>query len=168
MAVNLSPSTLADARLIAAVRRALAAQRLPGDALFVEITEDALADDPERARAVLAALREHDVALAVDDYGAGYSSLAHLRDLRVDELKLDRSFVTGLAGDPVRRAIVRATLDLARGLELRMVAEGVESEGDWTGLAEVGCDLAQGFHISPPLPLEELLAWLDARAVRAA
>jgi EAL domain-containing protein (putative c-di-GMP-specific phosphodiesterase class I) len=163
VAVNLSVATLADPRLLADVGGLLDLHGVPAAALQIEITETALADDPARARAALAGLRDMGVGLAIDDYGAGYSSLAYLRDLQVDELKLDRSFVTGLGGDPTNAAIVRSTLDLARALGLRLVAEGVETEADWASLRSLDCDLAQGFGIARPLPLPALHDWLAER-----
>jgi sensor c-di-GMP phosphodiesterase-like protein len=99
----------------------------------------------------------------VDDYGTGYSSLAYLQELAVDELKLDKSFVMRMTEDPGAAAIVRPTVDLAHSLGLTMVAEGVENEAALAELARLGCDLAQGYHISRPLPAEQLTGWLQAR-----
>ena len=168
VAVNVSASGIVDPLLAGYVDRLLQRHGLPGSALQIEITETALADDADSARSVLAALRALGVGLAIDDYGAGYSSLAYLRDLSVDELKLDRSFVTGLADDATERAIVRSTVDLAHALGLRMVAEGVESEADWHELRELGCDLVQGYYIARPMPIAALREWLPVRRIASA
>jgi diguanylate cyclase len=101
------------------------------------------------------------VAVSVDDYGTGYSSLAYLRRLPLDELKLDRTFVSGLGHDDRDVAIVRSTIELAHALGLRLVAEGVETADDWQELTRLGCDRAQGFLLSSALPPFHLLSWLE-------
>ncbi len=165
VAVNLSASALVDASLPADVAALLTARDLPPGALHLEITEDFLMADRDRARQVLAELRRVGVRVAVDDFGTGYSSLAYLRELPVDDLKLDRSFVLPMTGDARATALVLSTIDLAHSLGLRMVAEGVEDAEALAILVQHGCDEAQGFHLSPPLPAAELERWLDARAV---
>ncbi|WP_347059557.1 EAL domain-containing protein [Blastococcus sp. HT6-30] len=120
--------------------------------------------DAARSQQVMAGLRRLGVRLSVDDYGTGYSSLSYLRALPVDELKLDRSFVTHLSSDPRAAAIVRSTLQLSRDLGMSMVVEGVEDADSLAALREWGCDVAQGYHISRPMPAERLLGWLDAAA----
>jgi EAL domain-containing protein (putative c-di-GMP-specific phosphodiesterase class I) len=112
---------------------------------------------------VVARLGELGLAFSLDDFGTGYSSLAHLKRLPVQELKIDRSFVMHMDSDPNDAAIVRSTVDLARSLGLRVVAEGVESQSTWDQLARFGCHLAQGYHLSRPLPVARLDAWLDER-----
>jgi EAL domain-containing protein (putative c-di-GMP-specific phosphodiesterase class I) len=114
--------------------------------------------DPGRAREVITALRETGVAMSVDDFGTGYSSLAYLRDLPIDELKLDRSFVQTLAGAVGARdtAIVRSAVTLGKGLGLRVVAEGVEDADTLALLAELGFDEAQGYYLGRPVPAELL------------
>jgi len=102
------------------------------------------------------------VRLSIDDFGTGYSSLAYLKRLPVDEVKLDKSLVLGLTSDPDDEAIVRSTVDLARNLGLRMVAEGVEDQATWDALAAMGCELAQGYHLARPMPAGEATAWLAA------
>ena len=164
VAVNLSASSLVDLDLPAQVARLLRERGLDADALQLEITEEFLMADLERARAILEELTTHGVAISVDDFGTGYSSLAHLRDLPVDELKLDRSFVTPMAEDPRAAALVASTVVLAHSLGLRMVAEGVEDAWVCAELGRLGCDEAQGFHLCRPVPAAELEAWLDARA----
>jgi diguanylate cyclase (GGDEF)-like protein len=160
VAVNLSVANLLDAHLPLEVARLLTSFHLPPSALELEITESTLMIDPVRSKEVLEALRGLGVRLAVDDYGTGYSSLAYLRELAVDELKLDKSFVIPMLENPDAAAIVRSTVDLAHALGLRMVAEGVESEQHLEELARLGCDVAQGYHISRPVPAAQLDEWL--------
>jgi diguanylate cyclase (GGDEF)-like protein len=162
VAVNLSVTNLLDAELPDQVARLLADLDLPGSALEVEITESILMVDPARSQEVVERLRALGVGLAVDDYGTGYSSLAYLRQLRLDELKLDRCFVMDLGLDPGAAAIVRSTVDLAHSLGLRMVAEGVETEAAWEQLHQFGCDIAQGPFVGRPQPADELTANLHA------
>jgi EAL domain-containing protein (putative c-di-GMP-specific phosphodiesterase class I) len=136
---------------------------LAASALMLEITEDFLMSDRERARSVLTRLREAGIQVAVDDFGTGYSSLSYLRELPIDELKLDRSFVLPMNNDAKAAALVAATIDLAHSLGLRMVAEGVETGAAYDELARYGCDHAQGFFMSQPIPAAELDLWLNAR-----
>jgi len=117
--------------------------------------------DRERARAILSQLRRLGIRVAVDDFGTGYSSLAYLRELPIDELKLDRSFVSPMSQDPRAAAIVRSTIELAHSLGMTLVAEGVEDEATATQLARSGCDEAQGFFFSKALPPAQLEAWID-------
>jgi len=164
VAVNLSASSLMDADLPTEVAALLAERRLPAAALQLEITEEFLMANRERARAILARLRAGGVKIAVDDFGTGYSSLAYLRDLPVDELKLDRSFVVAMAGDTRAEALVASTVSLAHSLGLRMVAEGVEDGDVLAELARQGCDEAQGYYLARPAPAAEVDVWLDDRA----
>ena len=161
IAVNLSAANLADPRLPNDVARLLVASGVPPSALALEITESVAMTDPARAREVLAVLRSMRIALSVDDYGTGHSSLAYLGRLPVTELKIDRAFVTGLATDVTSAAIVRSTVELAHNLGLTVVAEGVEDEQALAVLRVQGCDLAQGFHLSRPLPGDEATAWMQ-------
>lgn len=105
--------------------------------------------------------------LAIDDFGTGYSSLAHLKRLPVDEIKIDRSFITDIATNDNDRFIVQSVVDLAHNIGLRVVAEGVEDQAGWNLLAAMHCDLAQGYYLSTPLPAEALMPWLDDAATRA-
>ena len=120
--------------------------------------------DPQRAGEVLADLRALGVGLALDDFGTGYSSLEHLKRLPVDELKIDKSFVMSMDRDAADRAIVASTVALGRSLGLRVVAEGVESAASASVLAAIGCDLAQGFHYSPPVPADQIPGLVARRA----
>jgi diguanylate cyclase (GGDEF)-like protein len=166
VAVNLSASSLVDVDLPARVGAMLAERRLPPSALQLEITEEFLMVDRARARTILTALREAGITISVDDFGTGYSSLSYLRDLPIDELKLDRSFVFPMSEDPRATALVSSTIDLAHSLGLRMVAEGVEDQDAYTALTQLGCDQAQGFFMSRPLPADELERWFDERLAR--
>jgi diguanylate cyclase (GGDEF)-like protein len=163
VAVNLSASSLVDSDLPRQVASMLAARDVSPDALQLEITEEFLMADRDRARAILTQLRDGGVQISVDDYGTGYSSLSYLRDLPVDELKLDRSFVFPMADDARAAALVASTIALAHSLGLRMVAEGVETEVAYTELARLGCDQAQGYFMSRPVPAAELDHWLSNR-----
>jgi diguanylate cyclase len=163
VAVNLSASSLVDLELPGRVRQLLVDRGLPATALELEITEDFLMGDRERAREILNQLRTFGIKVAVDDFGTGYSSLAYLRELPIDELKLDRSFVQPMADDPRAAAIVRSTISLAHSLGMRLVAEGVENEITADHLALSGCDVSQGFFFSRALPADELESWLDDR-----
>ncbi|NAZ87328.1 putative bifunctional diguanylate cyclase/phosphodiesterase, partial [Kineococcus indalonis] len=160
VAVNLSASSLSDPRLPERVERLLAERALPAHLLEIEITEDFLMADRERAQVILAGLRQRGVRVAVDDYGTGYSSLAYLRQLPVDDLKLDKSFVTDLGSDPRALAIVRSTIMLAHSLGLRLVAEGVEDAATCRELTDAGCDVVQGWYYAKALPAPDLEAWL--------
>jgi diguanylate cyclase (GGDEF)-like protein len=164
VAVNLSASSLVDSELPARVAEMLADHGLPASSLELEITEDFLMGDRARARAILTELRELGIKVSVDDFGTGYSSLAYLRELPIDQLKLDRSFVTPMSEDRRSAAIVRSTIGLAHSLGMRLVAEGVEDRLTAEELARSGCDESQGFYFSKAVPAAELEAWLDERS----
>jgi len=151
IALNLSAHDLQDPTLPDLVTDLLQSYGVPAEHLRVEITESSLMAEPTRARDVLARLRHAGVQIAIDDFGTGYSSLAYLKDLAVDELKIDGSFVQEMAADAGARAIVRAVIDLSDDLGLRVVAEGVEDQATWEALAALGCDVAQGYYFAPPL-----------------
>jgi diguanylate cyclase (GGDEF)-like protein len=161
IAVNLSASSLVDADLPEEIFAMLAARGVPPRALQLEITEEFLMADRDRARAILTQLRQGGVQISVDDFGTGYSSLSYLRDLPIDELKLDRSFVSPMAEDPRATALVASTIALAHSLGLRMVAEGIENDFAYAELARLGCDQAQGYFMSRPVPAAELDSWLN-------
>jgi PAS domain S-box-containing protein len=156
VALNLSAHDLQDPTLPDLVTDLLQANGVPPEHLRVEITESSLMADPNRAREVLARLRGVGVQIAIDDFGTGYSSLAYLKDLAVDELKIDGSFVQDMATDAGARAIVRAVIDLSDDLGLRVVAEGVEDQTTWEALAALGCDVAQGYYFAPPLEASDV------------
>jgi diguanylate cyclase (GGDEF)-like protein len=163
VAVNLSVTNLLDADLPAEIGRLLAVHDLPAPTLTLEITESVLMADPVRARSVIGTLRGLGVGLSIDDYGTGYSSLAYLQDLTVDELKLDRAFTMRMTTDPRSAVIVRSTVQLAHNLGLRLVAEGVEDDETLEALERAGCDATQGYLHARPLPAPELEHWLSQR-----
>jgi diguanylate cyclase (GGDEF)-like protein len=161
VAVNLSVRTLIDPTFAQRVRDLLDQTGVPASLLTLEITEDGMVGEPDRPMATLRRLHEYGIRLAVDDFGTGYSSLSYLRRVPVHEVKIDRSFVQGMATDAGDLAIVRAVVDLARHFNLVVVAEGVESEVTVSLLESVGCDIGQGFLFSRALPYERLEAWLS-------
>jgi len=161
VAVNVAAPDLLDLQFPEAVDALLSERGVAASALELEITEGTILADPVRARTVLTRLHAMGVRLAVDDFGTGYSSLAYLRELPVDAIKIDRSFVHDMANKADDEVIVRAIIDLARNLSLDVIAEGVEDEPTWNRLADLGCDLAQGYYLSPPLSEKELLLWLS-------
>ncbi|MGY1668454.1 putative bifunctional diguanylate cyclase/phosphodiesterase [Geodermatophilus sp. SYSU D00696] len=162
VSVNLSAANVADLDLPGKVGAQLARRGLPAAALTLELVEDTLMADPERGRTVLAELRRLGVRTSIDDYGTGYSSLAYLRRLPADELKLDRSLTADVADDERAAAIVRHTVALAHDLGLSLVAEGIEDEVTAARLAGLGCDVAQGYAVARPMPVGDLLRWLAA------
>jgi EAL domain-containing protein (putative c-di-GMP-specific phosphodiesterase class I) len=159
VAVNLSTTNLLDLDLVGTIEALLQTHGLPADALIVEITESTLVDSV-RSRNTVAALQRLGVRISLDDYGTGWSSLARLQDVSVDELKLDRVFVARLAQDPRSVAIVRSTVALARSLGADLVAEGVEDEVTLNAVRRYGCTITQGFLHSPPLPPNDLQHWI--------
>jgi diguanylate cyclase (GGDEF)-like protein len=160
VAVNLSVRNLLDRDLPVALDELLDTYALPPDALQLEITESMIMSDPERALATVGRLSALGVRLSVDDFGTGYSSLANLRKMPIDELKIDRSFVGPMLQDESDLIIVRSTINLGHDLGLRVIAEGVEDGATLDELAALGCDLAQGYHVSRPMPADAFNAWL--------
>jgi diguanylate cyclase (GGDEF)-like protein len=169
VAVNLGPADLLDLGLPSEVERTLVQRGFPAACLQLEVSEDVVMADVERTDEVLTGLRLAGVRTALDDFGAGHSALAHLRHLRIDEIKIDRSFVMRLLEDECDAAIAHTIVDLGRRLGLTVVAEGVESEAAWALLAEWGCDEAQGHLLGRAMPASELSEWLRrlARTERA-
>jgi diguanylate cyclase (GGDEF)-like protein len=163
VAVNLSARTLVERELPDQIEGLCRRFEVPTDRLVLEITESMVVADPARALPVLARLHELGVEIAVDDFGTGYSSMDYLKRLPVREVKIDRSFVTPMATDARDAAIVRCTIDLARSLGLRVVAEGVESPDVRHRLTTLGCDQGQGFSFSRALPAAQFTAWLTAQ-----
>jgi diguanylate cyclase (GGDEF)-like protein len=161
VSVNLSAANVTDLDLPGKVAQALVRHGLPARALTLELVEDTLMADPERGRVVLGELRRLGVRTSIDDYGTGYSSLAYLRYLPADELKLDRSLTQDVDSDRRARAIVRHTVALAHDLGLSLVAEGVEDGTTAAALGSLGCDVAQGYAIAAPMPVADFLRWLD-------
>jgi diguanylate cyclase (GGDEF)-like protein len=168
VAVNLGPADLLDLKLPSEVSRALERCGFPAERLALEVSEDVIVADPERTLDVLQRLRTLGVSLALDDFGAGQSSLSHLTSLRLDELKIDRSFVLQMTADSTDLAIVRSTVDLAHRLALRVVAEGVATREAWDLLIKCGCDEAQGDLLAQPMPAPGLGDWLARRSASGA
>ena len=163
VAVNLSARSLLDLELPDQVLQLLERWSVAPDRLVLEITESFIMSDPLRAKAVVDRLSEIGVVLAIDDFGTGYSSLAYLKRLPIKELKVDRSFISEMLTDENDAVIVRSTIELGHNLGLSVVAEGVESFDQWTELASLGCDIAQGYFLSPAIPADELKAWVQTR-----
>jgi diguanylate cyclase (GGDEF)-like protein len=163
VAVNLSVRNLLDRGLPQEIERMLDSYHLPAHALQLEITESMLMSDPERALAIVTHLSSLGVQFSVDDFGTGYSSLANLRRLPIDELKIDRSFVSPMLKDESDLIIVRSTINLGHDLGLRVIAEGVEDAPTLRRLARLGCDLAQGYHLSKPIPPDAFADWMVNR-----
>ncbi|MHB8571852.1 MAG: sensor domain-containing protein [Candidatus Dormibacteria bacterium] len=160
LAVNLSPRALTDSQFPDNLEDLLVKHGLQPTCLVLELTESAIMRDPDRAVALLQRLHQLGVRISVDDFGTGYSSLSYLKRLPVDELKIDRSFVADMVDDEDDGTIVMNIIELGHGLRLRVVAEGVENSSALALLREWGCDVAQGFHLSRPLPLADLQQWL--------
>jgi EAL domain-containing protein (putative c-di-GMP-specific phosphodiesterase class I) len=168
VAVNLSVRNLLDPGLPGQISGLLDTYGLPSGALQLEITESMIMSDPERALVIVGRLSELGVRLSVDDFGTGYSSLANLKRLPIDELKIDRSFVSPMMEDESDLIIVRSTINLGHDLGLTVIAEGVEDELTLKRLATLGCDLAQGYHLSRPLAPDAFAAWVANNATAAA
>jgi EAL domain-containing protein (putative c-di-GMP-specific phosphodiesterase class I) len=163
VAVNLSARNLLDPALPEQVELALAKWGAPASVLCLELTESFLMSDPTRSIGVMDELSQVGVELSIDDFGTGYSSLAYMRRLPINEIKIDRSFVTNMDVDASDAMIVKATVDLGRNLGLRVVAEGVENEATWEMLKSVGCEVAQGYWMSRPIPGAEATKWIVER-----
>jgi EAL domain-containing protein (putative c-di-GMP-specific phosphodiesterase class I) len=161
VAVNLSARSLLDTDLVGDISRVLTESGVDPSRLILEITETSVMSDAEYAMQVLNRLAAMGLTLAIDDFGTGYSSLSYLKRLPVDEVKIDKSFVLNMQEDENDAVIVRSIIDLARNLGLRVVAEGVETMATWAALRDMGCDIAQGYVISRPLPADQLGAWLE-------
>ena len=164
VSVNLSARSLRS-DFPASVAQILGETGVAAAGLTLEITESSIMDDPEHTGQVLDQLSAMGVNIAIDDFGTGYSSLTYLKRLPVDEIKIDKSFVLGMATDDDDAAIVRSTVDLGRNLGLRVVAEGIEDADTWTALTTLGCDMAQGYYLSTPVTSAEFDLWLDAREI---
>jgi EAL domain-containing protein (putative c-di-GMP-specific phosphodiesterase class I) len=164
MSINMSVRNLQDIQFPERVAKVMETMCKNTDKLWLEITETAIMSDPERSRDILASLNDMHVKLSIDDFGTGYSSLAYLKQLPVREIKIDKSFVMGMADSENDAVIVRSIIDLAHNIGLVVIAEGVEDERSYHTLEKLGCDLAQGYFISRPVPVKEFDAWLgDSR-----
>jgi len=154
VAVNLSPRQFRDPTLVELVRSSLAETGLTAACLELEITEGALMDGGEETIDKLARLKALGVHLAIDDFGTGYSSLAYLKRFPVDKLKVDQAFVRGIQSNPIDREIVAAVIALGKALGLEVLAEGIETEEQYSYLKALGCDTAQGYLVGRPAPAD--------------
>ena len=161
VAVNMSPRNLLDLHFPDHVEGMLKKWKLPPGCLQLEITESTLVSDPTRAMGILGRLSQMRIEMSIDDFGTGYSSLGHLRQLPVKELKIDKSFVMNMGNNESDAIIVRSTIDLGRNLGMRVVAEGVETAEVWRQLVTLGCDFAQGYYRSRPMPADEIPRWMS-------
>jgi EAL domain-containing protein (putative c-di-GMP-specific phosphodiesterase class I) len=158
MSVNITTTNLLETGFTELVGQLLARHDLPGTSLIIEITETSIITDFSRSKAVIESLTAMGIIVSIDDFGAGFTSLAYLSSLAVGEVKLDREFITGLLGDGKERdlELVRATIQLGHDMALRVVAEGIEDVGTLELLSDLGCDIAQGYFISRPMPANKL------------
>jgi diguanylate cyclase (GGDEF)-like protein len=166
VSVNVTAQDVLDQQLPDNIARMLEDLRLPAHCLELELTETMLMADPERAGDILAVLHRMGVRFAIDDFGTGYSSLAYLKRLPVDKIKIDKSFVLGMQRDASDAAIVASTIDLARNLELRTVAEGIEDPAAVAQLVTMGCTEGQGYAFARPLELDAFIEWALSPAQR--
>jgi len=166
VAVNLSVRSLIDVDFASELHALCRAHGVRPNKLLLEITETQMMADPARTIRMLERLATLGIQLSVDDFGTGYSSLSYLQRLPVHEIKVDRSFVLGMTADDANTKIVRSIVDLGHNLGLRVVAEGVEDRITWEALAALGCDIAQGFYLSRPLPGAQLTSWLQTQLLR--
>ena len=162
VSVNLSARSLHDATFADQIDKRLLEYGIPPRLLEMEITESAIMADPDRAMEILSSLSIMGVRLSIDDFGVGHSSLTYLKKLPVHEIKIDRSFVLNMSDDPDDAMIVRSIIDLGHNQNLKVVAEGVQSQQTLDRLIEMGCDSAQGYFISRPIPADELTRWVSA------
>ncbi len=160
VSVNLSAYSLNDIDLIDTVHHALIKAEIEPQWLTLELTETAIMSDANRALNTLSQLNTMGVRLSVDDFGTGYSSLAYLKRFPVDEIKIDKSFVIDMLTDASDAVIVRSTIDLAHNMGMKVVAEGIESQKAWDKLAELGCNLGQGYHMCRPCPAADFKTWV--------
>jgi diguanylate cyclase len=167
VAVNVSAASLHDLGFPGEVRRLLEATGVPARLLSIELTESALMTDPARARAILEDLSAMGVCLSIDDFGTGYSSMAYLKALPVRELKIDRSFISGMASEPSDVVLVQSAVDLGHNLGLHVVAEGVEDLATMEKLRDIGCDLIQGFYVCRPGSTAQIDMWLAHQVLTA-
>ncbi|MDG4669215.1 bifunctional diguanylate cyclase/phosphodiesterase [Mycobacterium sp. 236(2023)] len=156
VAVNLFAPSLRDTRLPTSLREALERRGLPAGLLTVEITEDLVINDLDRVTGVLEQLREHGIPVAIDDFGSGYSALSYLRDLVIDEIKLDRSFIASVTTDLRAAVVVAAIIELTHGLGMTVVAEGIEEAATANWLRDSGCDVGQGYHFGRPIDADDV------------
>jgi diguanylate cyclase len=166
-ALNISAPLLLSDSFSAALLYVLQCADVPASSLIFEVTESAAISDPERAQAALLAYRELGISISMDDYGTGQSTLSYFRTLPISEVKIDRSFVAAAHRDRGDAILVRSTVELAHELGLKVVAEGVEEQATLEFLRTIGCDLAQGYLISKPVPRDRITALFAERKAAA-
>jgi EAL domain-containing protein (putative c-di-GMP-specific phosphodiesterase class I) len=164
LAVNLSARDLHDPTLLDRVRGAFLTWGAQPDWIQFELTESAVMEDAGDSLTMLGRLKDLGVQLYIDDFGTGYSSLAYLQKMPVDAIKVDQSFVGDMLQNEDSATIVRSTIELAHSLGMKVVAEGVENAAVWRELDALGCDVAQGYYISAPIPADQLAPWLRKSA----
>jgi diguanylate cyclase (GGDEF)-like protein/PAS domain S-box-containing protein len=166
LSINLSPRQFRQTEFVSRVNRILSDSQLDPTCLELEVTENSIIHDPETAVAILQDLKELGVHVAMDDFGTGYSSLRYLRELPIDVVKIDKSFIQDILVDPDDVEIVTAIIAMARGLKLEVIAEGVETDAQLALLRDLGCDKVQGYLYSRPLPEKDFVWWMDRSALR--
>ncbi|HEY4485688.1 MAG TPA: EAL domain-containing protein, partial [Nitrospiria bacterium] len=160
ISINLSARNLLDAGLHKHFIEQLRSDAGPTEPLMLEITESAIMADASRALEAINRLRDAGFRFSIDDFGTGYSSLAYIKNLPVEEIKIDKSFIINMVKNPNDAVIVRSTIDLVHNLNLKVVAEGVESQDIWDRLSALGCDEAQGYYMAKPMPAGDFTRWL--------
>lgn len=160
IAVNISTRDLIGQDLPSMIKRLFFQYKIGPEAISLEITESSVMDDPVRSEQILIKLAEMGLKISIDDYGTGYSSLAYLKKLPVQELKIDKSFVLKVDQNAQDATIVRSTIDLGHNLNLKVVAEGIENEASWQLLSQMGCDIGQGYFMAKPMPVDDFEVWL--------
>ena len=163
VAVNLPPTMLLEDGLVDMLQSLLSIWNAPAETLTLEITESAIMPDVDTSFATMKRIKELGARISIDDFGTGYSSFTYFKSIPADELKIDRTFVSGMTGNDADRHIVETIIDLAHRFNLAVVAEGIEHEATLTALRELHCDIGQGFFIARPMPQSQLDTWLDAR-----
>jgi len=161
VSVNLSARNLYDRHLVEKIEHMLYVCDTDVSLINLELTESALMTNPDKSLETLRKLHKRGFSLFIDDFGTGYSSLSYLQKMAVSVLKIDKSFVQAMLSTPESLTIVSSTITMAHDLGLKVIAEGVETQAEWIRLQELGCDAAQGYYITRPLPVDEFEAWLD-------
>ncbi len=165
VSVNISARVLKDVAFVDSVKSALSIWGVPAEQLTLEVTESALVDDVTTSFITLEELRSLGVGISIDDFGTGYSSMAYFKNIPANELKIDQSFVFYMLENAMDQHIVNTVIELGRGFNLKVVAEGIENMETFQALKELGCDIAQGYHIARPMPLADLVQWLTEHPI---
>jgi EAL domain-containing protein (putative c-di-GMP-specific phosphodiesterase class I) len=161
VAVNLSPSLLTNRSIVEVVSNAVNIWSVNPSCLILEVTEGAMMMNPKKSLEILDEFHQLGFGVSIDDFGTGYSSLAYLKNLPADEIKIDKSFVMSMASEKKDESIVKAAVNLAHTLGLKIVAEGVEDKKTLDLLANMGCDYAQGYYMAKPMPCSDLINWMQ-------